>query len=363
MRIAIDASAVAEPRRTGIGNYVRSLLRCLSELDTENQYYICHRFSRLRHWGSFVRVPRPNFHNKIIHEPFNPFFMRRLDVFHGPDARLPRSAAVKKVVTCHDIASLLTDAYADEKFRRMKVERYEHIAGEATRIIATSESTRRDMARHLRVDARKITVIPLGVSDDFHPRPPEEVAAIRTRLGLEKDFLLSVGVVTRRKNTRRVIEAFHAVSKGRDIQLVLAGRRGYGWQEELAPIEELGLKDKVRLLGYVADEDLPPLYSAARAVVFPSLYEGFGIPLVEAMACGTPVVTSNCSSLPEVAGDAALLVDPYDTEAIAEAARRLLDDEALRQALRARGIERAKLFPWSRTARDTLQVYREVAGA
>jgi len=359
MRIAIDASGAAETRATGIGNYIRWLLRGLADLDAENQYAICYRLSRLRYRHNFPRIEKPNFRTKIIHEPFNPLFMRRLDVFHGPDTRLPRWTSARKVVTCHDVAALVSDAYADERFRRMKIRRYQHVVERADRIIAISESTRGDIVRHLGVAAGKITVVPLGVSDDFAPQPAEAQAAVCRAHGLDKPFLLCLGAIARRKNTRRVIQAFGQVARRCDVLLALVGRPGYGWESELAPIEELGLQDKVRRIGHVADGDLPALYSAARAVLFPSLYEGFGIPVLEAMACGTPTVTSNCSSLPEVAGDAALLVDPLDVEAIANATLRLLDDGALRDNLRTKGLARAKLFPWSRTAAETLRVYRE----
>lgn len=362
MRIAIDASAVAERPRTGIGNYVASLLHGLSELDSENQYFVCHRLSRLRHWRGLLRIPKPNFHGKVIQEPFNFLFMRSLDLFHGPDVRLPRSRATKAVATVHDLFSLISDEYADREFRQMKSRRYQEVVDRAARIIADSESTRRDLCQLLRVDAGRITVVPLGVSDQFCPRSPDATGPVLRKLGVDKPYLLSVGILGTRKNTRRVIEAFHAVSaRDRDLLLVLAGRPGHGWEDSLRAIEELGLRDSVRSVGYVSDDDLPALYSAAGAFILPSLHEGFGIPVLEAMACGAPVVTSNSSSLPEVAGDAALLVDPLDTEAIAEAVRRLLDDEGLRASLRAKGLERAKLFPWSRTARETLQVYRDVA--
>jgi glycosyltransferase involved in cell wall biosynthesis len=362
MRIAIDVSAADKAERTGIGKYVRSLVECLAAIDGENTYFLCHRLSRLRRWKHFLRTPKPNFRGKLLQEPFHPFFLRRLDVFHGPDARLPRFTTAKTVVTIHDVASLVSDEYADAKFRRMKIDRYRDLLDRASCIITNSESTRRDMVRLLDAPPEKVRTVPMGVPEEFRPCGPQEQAAVRSRYGLDKDFLLFVGAITRRKNIRRLLAAFREVSKARDVVLILAGRPGYGAAEELAPIGELGLKDRVRLLGYVAEADLPALYSSAKLFLFPSLYEGFGIPVLEAMACGTPVVTSDCSSLPEVAGGAALLVDPSDIHAIAEAALRLLDDEPLRQDLAARGIERAKQFSWMRTARETLEIYKSLCG-
>ena len=359
MNIAIDASSYAKQGRTGIGKYIRCLAECLADIDKENTYFICHRLSRLRRRRHFLKIDRPNFRNKIIQEPFNPFFRRRIDVFHGPDGRLPSYRNVKTVVTVHDVSVLVSDAYSDEKFRKKKAERYRDLAERATCIIADSESTRQSMIEHLNADGAKIRVVPLGVSGDFRPCSPQEKAAILEKFGIERDFILCIGAITKRKNVRGLIRAFDKVSKSKDVLLVLAGRPGQGCEEELAPIEELGLKDKVKITGYVAEDDLPGLYSSARLLAFPSLYEGFGIPLLETMACGTPAVTSNRASLPEVAGDAALLVDPHDADAMADAMTRLLEDEQLYQELRERGIERAKLFPWKRTARATLEAYKE----
>jgi len=360
VKIAIDASSAAKAAITGIGTYIRALVHGLAEIDPDNTYYICNRLSRWRRRKHFLRVDRPNFRNKLIQEPFHLLFMPRLDVFHGPDARLPACGRARSVVTFHDVFSLVSDQFSDEAFRRKKRARYLELVQRATCILADSESTRQDMIRHLDADAARVRVVPLGVSSDFWPRPPEEQAAVRRKYGLEGDFILYVGVITRRKNTRRVIEAFGRVARERSLTLVLAGRPGYQSEDELAPIDELGLGERVKLAGYVAAEDLPALYSAARLFLFPSLYEGFGIPILEAMACGTPVVTSACSSMPEVAGEAAVLVDPYDVDAIAGGVRRLLDDEGLRHRLRGAGIERARLFPWTRTARETLRAYRDV---
>lgn len=359
MRIAIDCSAAAKEKRTGVGKYVERLVKALAEVDRENTYYLCHRLSRLPERKHFLRVGQPNFRNRLIQEPFHFLLMPGLDVFHGPDARLPACRRVKSVVTFHDVFSLVSEEFADERFRRMKAGRYRDLVARASCIIAVSESTKRAIVEHLGADPSRIRVVPEGVPEEFRPREAEEQAAVARKHGIQKDFLLYVGAVTRRKNIRRMVQAFGQVAKARDVVLVLAGRPSFGAEGELAAIDELGLGDRVRLLGFVPDEDLPALYSAARLLLFPSLCEGFGMPLLEAMACGTPAVTSNASSLPEVAGEAALLVDPTDTKAIAEATLRLLEEEPLRQRLREKGIERARLFPWTRTARETLAAYRD----
>jgi len=363
MNIAIDVSSYAKKGRTGIGLYLRCLVDHLAAIDTVNHYTLCHRLSRLRRWSYLLRVDHPNFRSKVFHERLNPFFPRRLDVFHGTDGRLPTYRNLKTVVTVHDVSVFVSDAYSSEGFRRKKGRRYRDLAERATRIIADSESTRQGLIEHVDTDPARVCVVPLGVSPAFRPCPPEEQAAIRAKYGIEGAFILYVGAITTRKNVQGMLRAFARVAKQSEATLVLAGRPGRNAEAELAPIAELSLAGRVLLTGYVPDQDLAPLYSAARLFAFPTLYEGFGIPLLETMACGTPAVTSNWSSMPEVAGDAALLVDPHDTEAMADAMLRLLADEGLHGELRARGIERAREFTWERTARETLAVYQQAAQA
>ncbi|MFC1806286.1 glycosyltransferase family 4 protein [Planctomycetota bacterium] len=360
MKIAIDASSCAMPQSTGVGRYIRCLIRALAALDYENHYVVCYRLSKLTKRRYFLKLDGRNFRTRLFHEPFAPFLWRGLDVFHGPDARLPNVNSVPMVATLLDVFASVSDAYADETFRAMKTRRYQELAERAARIIAISENTKREFLEHHTVADGVVRVVPLGVSPEFRPHTPEAEAAAAAKYGLDRDYLLYVGAITTRKNIRRLAAAFSKVVQDKDLLLVLAGRPGYGADAELAAIEELGLQDRVRSLGYVDDADLPVLYSGAKLLVFPSLHEGFGLPLLEAMASGTPCVTSNVTSPPEVVGDAALLVDPLDADAIADAILTLLRDEALYAGLSQRGLDRAKLFPWQRTARETLAVYREV---
>src|SRR5262249_42286431 len=231
--------------------------------------------------------------------------------------------------------------------------------------IADSDATRRDLLRYYRVAPQKVRAVPLGVEPAFRPVELEAARALAAeRYGLTSPFLLFVGTLEPRKNLRALLEAYRRLlsshtGEGDAPTLAVAGARGWWYRDLYRLARELGLDGRVRFLGRVPDADLPPLYSAAAAFVYPSLYEGFGLPPLEALACGTPVVCSDRSSLPEVVGDAGLLVDPTQPAALAGALARILDDPALRQELRGRGLERAARYTWARTAAETVQVYEQ----
>lgn len=228
-------------------------------------------------------------------------------------------------------------------------------------MIAASESTKKDAVRLCGLDEAKIKVIYHGVSPRFRPAGPEAVSAVRQRYGLPDRFVLSLGTIEPRKNLTSLLEVWHALSSGGvPPKLVIAGSKGWLYAPFFSKLRELGLEDQVLFTGYVPEEDLPAVYSAAELFVYPSLYEGFGFPVLEAMACGAPVITSNTSSLPEVAGQAALLVDPTSLEELSAAIGRVLENQELRNQLRARGLEQAARFSWERTARETLSVYESL---
>jgi glycosyltransferase involved in cell wall biosynthesis len=230
-------------------------------------------------------------------------------------------------------------------------------ARRARRLIAVSAHTARESTRLLGVPMERVDVVYHGVDPAFRPLPVREVSSLRERRGLPERFVLFVGTLEPRKNLVRLVEAFARVRDGR-VGLVLAGGRGWLYDELFARVESLGLGDEVVFAGYVTNEELPLWYNAATVVAYPSVYEGLGLPVLEAQACGTPVLTSNVSSLPEAAGDAALMVDPYDVEAMAAGLDRLLTDELLRHQLRERGLAHARQFSWSDTAQATVRVYR-----
>jgi len=310
-----------------------------------------------------LKLDQDNFRTKLFQEPFAPIVPRKLDVFHGPDARLPHFSGVPLISTVFDLFSLVSTEFATEAFRGMKRRRYQDIAERAAHIITISESTKRDIVERLGVPADRITCIYPSVSRAYRPRALDECLSIRKKYGINTDYLVCVGNISRRKNIARLLEAFAKLPASllTMVTLVLAGRESYGGENVRDQIQSLSLGDKVVLTGYVPQEDLPIIVAGARAMVLVSLYEGFGFPVLEAMASGLPVITSNVSSLPEVAGDAALLVDPRDVNAICSTIERIMTDDMLREKLRSKGLARASLFSWDEAAAQTLALYRKVA--
>lgn len=229
-------------------------------------------------------------------------------------------------------------------------------------VLTDSEHSKSDIQRFLHVSEEKITVIRLAAGAHFRVLSEEEIAIALERHGIERPYILYVGSLEPRKNLLRMLEAYIELGNwSPKWRLVIVGAHNYGKSSPAAQlVEEKGLRDRVTFTGYVPDDDLPALYNAADLFCFPSLYEGFGLPVLEAMACGTPVVTSNTSSLPEVVGDAALLVEPYNVGEIASTMRRVLDDPTLARELRQKGLKRAMQFTWERTARETIDVYESV---
>jgi glycosyltransferase involved in cell wall biosynthesis len=289
-----------------------------------------------------------------------PVVLRRLraDLVHAPVNVGPFAHPCPLVVTVHDLAFILYP----ETFRRGR-RFYQTVltrwtARRAERIIAVSANTAADLVRLFGVPRERIVVVPNGVDPAYRPLPRAEVEEFRRRQGLPERFLLCVATMEPRKNLPRLLEALARVPQA--PPLVLCGGRGWYYDEVFATIERLGLQERVHLPGFISQAELPYWYNAASWFVYPSLYEGFGLPALEALACGTPCLVSRASSLPEVVGDAALLVDPADVDDIAHGLAQATGDRTLAEALRAAGPERAAQFPWSRTARETAAVYADV---
>ncbi|WP_198134494.1 glycosyltransferase family 4 protein [Geotalea uraniireducens] len=285
------------------------------------------------------------------------------DIFFGTNFRGVFTGSAKTVLTIHDMAhEYFPDAVDEVNIGYLKNE-LPQAAKKAHLLIADSENTKKDIMRFLDVPEEKVRVIYLGVDEGFKPLPdPDLQATVRDRYRLPSRFILFVGTVQPRKNLDGLMRAYAQLCARPDFShtLVIAG--GSGWKNEGLKelIRTLGLGEKVHFTGYVDETDLPVIYNLADLFVFPSFYEGFGLPLLEAMACGVPVVSSNASCLPEVAGDSALLVYPHSVEDIAAGIARLLGDEALRRTCIERGRERAKLFTWEKCARETLDVFRTI---
>ncbi|HEX7102451.1 MAG TPA: glycosyltransferase family 1 protein [Nitrolancea sp.] len=287
----------------------------------------------------------------VIHDPFgvSPFFVPR------------RLAPFGRVLTLHDVIPFIypeTHARLTNLLFRRYIPRSLRFVD---RIITDSESSRQDIVRFLRFPAERVNAIPIGVAPRFAPAEADACQRNRERYGLPADYVLTVGSLNPRKNLETLFAAYQQLRRsGLPHRLVVVGPTAWKSAGIFQRLRALGIEQDVLLTGFVADEDLPALYSGASVFAFPSLYEGFGLPPLEAMACGTPVVTSNRSSLPEVVGDAGLLVDPLDVEALASAIDRLLTDPELSVGLIERGFARAASFTWERTARAHYCVYREV---
>ncbi|NQT19004.1 MAG: glycosyltransferase family 4 protein [Planctomycetes bacterium] len=360
MRIAIDATSAARPRRSGVAIYLTDLLDALSRIDRENEYLVCYRLSRLKQRRHFYCPAASNFRTRIFHEPL--IFPRKVDIFHGGDSRLPNNTSVTTTVTVHDVFSLMRDDLATKRFREKKQWRYGHIARHADRIIASSQSTAHDLRRLLAIPPERIVVNHLGISTGFEPAGPAEIERVRQKYGISFPYCLCVASFSKRKNVRRVIEAYDALRKERKLEskLVLVGSHEY-WEEKDQILGRRNHPDDIVLTQYVPAEDLPAIYSGARMFIFPSLCEGFALPLVEAMACGTPVITSNVSSMPEVIGDAGLLVDPENLDDIRNKMAELDADAQLRRELVERGLQRARRFTCDRNARKLLDLWKGLA--
>lgn len=291
----------------------------------------------------------------------------RVDIFHGMDhVGIPLvGRSGKYVVTVHDVIPLILPETFTPRHRLVVRLALARVRRKADLVVVPSHAVKRDVVRRVGLPEDRVVVTHEGCEPRF--RPVRSAAARRdvaARYGLPPRYVLAVGTLEPRKNLTTLLEAFARLRRDgevdADLRLVLAGARGWLDEPIFATVRSLGLEDAVRFTGFVDDADLPAVYSGAALFVFPSLHEGFGLPLLEAMACGVPVVTSNISSMPEVAGDAAVLVDPRDTDGLAAAIARLLRDEALRDGLREAGIARARQFSWEATARRTLDAYASV---
>ena len=365
MRIGVDASRATAEQRTGTENYSLHLIRELLSLGTHHQvrlYFNQAPSSGLLGSGAEVRTmpfPRLWTHVRLSWE----MLLRPPDVLFVPSHVLPIVHPRRSVVTVHDLG-FLSHPEAHTAFQNAYLRWSTRYNGRsAARVVADSQATRLDLIRHYRIDAGKIRVIYPGRDESLaRVDDPVLLAGLRARMGLPEQYLLYVGTLHPRKNLVRLVEAFSAALPAlpQGTGLVLAGKAGWLYDALLARVGELGLEERVLLPGYVADADLPALLSGATAFLFPSLYEGFGLPVIEAMACGVPVVCSNVSSLPEVAGDAALLVDPLDTGAWSSAMERVSNDERLRRDLVERGRRQITRFSWGRCAGEVLELLEEV---
>ena len=373
MPIYVDVSAAVH-RRAGLGRYAESLVRALVERFPRRMGLFYNRGGTCQPLAGLEDLPV-----RTVSAGYKPW---RMAVYLGhklhigfdslvPDAQLFHATEhlllpfrrIPTVLTVHDLIFRLFPEHhkaLNYHYLNRAMPLYCHRAGA---IIAISEATRRDLIEHYDIDPEKITVVYEAAAPHFRPAAPSQVDAVRARYRLPERFALHVGTLEPRKNLVRLLEAMAQLREtGIDVPLVLVGATGWLFEGFFRRMNELKLEPSVKMLGYVPDADLPAVYSAATVCAMPSVYEGFGLPVLEAMACGTPVVCSRAASLPELGGDAAVYFDPDNTEELAAQLEGLWENESLRRRMSGAGIKQASRFSWSHTAEQTMAVYEKLLG-
>ncbi len=367
MRIGID-SRLSYHQPAGISRYTWHLLRAIAELNKDDEFVV---FQHRKQPESLIQ--QANFQRRTLYAPVHrsleqfmlPLELMRygLDLLHSTDFIPPLYSAIPSVITVHDLAFLHWPHFLT-KDSAAYYGQIDRAVRRARHIIVPSQSTKQDLIGILGTPDNKVSIIYEAPNPIFRPLPIEATrAAVTKRFGIPDSYIFFISTIEPRKNVNGLLTAFrHLLDKYNvtDTGLVLAGSPGWLYDETMDLVKKLNLEEKTFFLGRIADEDLHNLYVGARFHVHPAHYEGFGLPPLEAMACGTPTIVSNVSSLPEVVSDAALLVDPKDTEEIAVAMHRLLTDQDLYTELRDKGLKRADCFKWELAARSTLDVYHRV---
>ncbi len=366
MKICIEAQTLNHHQRSGLLTYTEGLVNSLSEVDRDNEYALV--FYSLRRTGKDMPGPGDgNFRKHVLRLPDQVFFAHQwikdhavlprflkqngVNVFHRPAGyTLPKVKNVRKVITVHDLRTLTIN----DNFWAQDIRQYKKSLDDADICVTVSECTKRDLIEHFKLDPSRIRVVPLAADRRFAPQSEDEIRAVRKKYRLPPVYLLSVGFVPR-KNLDGIMRAFARARIPEEIGLVMTCRMNLETYHALA--RELDIEKRVAFLSDLRDDELVSLYSGSYCFLFPSLYEGFGLPILEAMQCGTPVITSNISSCPEVAGDAALQVDPKNIDELARKIEDMVNDPALREDLIRRGFERIRHFSWTRFGEAMRQIY------
>jgi glycosyltransferase involved in cell wall biosynthesis len=359
MKFCLDVSSLASKTPTGIQTYTTALLKEFTSGAFPNlDFQTACKISRLKKLPPLESRPR------WITKLFDRFTFRDIDVFHGPDFYLPRlSRRTRSLVTIHDLVVFSHPEFMSSEWAALMQKKINRLFAESkpSAILAVSEFSKTEIEKFFPDYDGQIFVVPEACDADvFYPRPLSEIEATKSRHGLDQPYILFSGTLEIRKNLHRLAEAFAQTMNKHHFDLVLIGRASYRFDELEAVIARLGIKPRVKLLGYVPQDDLPRLMSGSAFFIYPSLYEGFGLPILEAMQCGKAVITSNCGAMAEVAGDAALLVSPTSVNDLAAALLQLIEDESYRKTLEQKSIKRAAHFSWHETARQTYAVYQQL---
>jgi glycosyltransferase involved in cell wall biosynthesis len=369
MRIAIDARGINWYKGTGIGTYTENILRQFIKLYTKNYYHI--------YWSGDEYEDFNTEYSKVImtskkHQRFfqqnyfpNNLLKEKIDVFHVPQNGIGLSEDItcKKVITIHDLIPYIMPETVGRGYLLKFLKEVPGVIESCDGIITVSQWSKRDILKFLPIDENKIHVTPLASDAKYKPLDKEYCRFILQKtLNIKKPYILYIGGFSPRKNVRSLIMAFSKVYKDldKDYNLVIVGslRDEGNILKELT--ENLNISSRVQFTGFVSEEYLPVLYNGCEVFTYPSLYEGFGLPPLEAMSCGVPVISSNISSIPEVIEDAGILIDPYDTSNLMNALGKVLTNEALREELSIKGLEKSKQFSWANTAEKTLEAYKKV---
>jgi len=374
MRIGIDYTSAAT-QGAGIGRYTRELMRALLALPSDHRYsffYASHnRIDESKIENLKSKIHRLPFHDKWLMRIWQrlrlpipvELIVGKVDLFHSPDFTLPPTLpGVPTLLTVHDLSFIRDPESAWPSLRAFLNKAVPRSVKRATHVLADSQATKNDLIELFGTPAEKITVLYSGVEARFAPvRDQAEIDRVCAKYQLPRPFILSVGTLQPRKNYARLIEAFAAITSGAPHHLVITGGKGWLYESIFEQVQRSGLEGRVHFPGFVDDADLPALYSAADVFALVSLYEGFGLPLLEAMACGTPVIGSNVSSLPEVIGDVGVQIDPRSVDDIARALTQMIEQPELRERSIGMGPERAQAFTWDKAARELLAIYDQVA--
>lgn len=374
MKIGIITNFLDE-QAGGIATYTYNLINNLNRIDKKNEYFLIH------HTNTNLDIYKKN--KEIISSFLNtplfkltswrfiklPLFLKKnnafaLDIIHDTYEIGPLSLVnlpTKKIITVYDLSAYLFPQYHNFLNYLLHKLLFRKTLLNANYVLTISKNSKKDLVKHFNINPNKIKVTYLGVNEKFKLyKNKTELDDVRRKYNLPKKFILNVSTLEPRKNIPNLLKAYGKLYEKIKIPLIIIGKTGWKYKKIFKAIENCNLKDKIILLGYIRQKDLPAIYNLATVFVYPSFYEGFGLPVLEAMACGCPVITSNTSSLPEVAGKAAVMTNPYDVNTLSKTMRKVLTDENLRKSMIKRGLKQVKKFSWNRCAKQTLKAYNKI---